>query len=159
MTRLLLTIGIVLTLGSSAALQTRPSFSGTWQLDEERSISPTYAGFVGPVVWVVTQSPDTMTVEIRRGTRAYTIAFSLADKPFTTAAPKPPSYRGYWDGESLVTESMQDIEGQTVITREVRSLRNDGREMIVERIVQVEHGYTVRGARSYGSGRDTFVKK
>ena len=159
MTRLLLAIGIVLTLGSSAALQTRPDFSGTWQLDEGRSISPTYAGFVGPVVWVVTQSPDTMTVEIHRAARAYTIAFSLADKPFTAPAAKPPTYRGYWDGESLVTESTQDIEGQTVITREVRSLRNDGREMIVERIVQVQHGYNVRDGRNYGSGRDTFVKK
>ena len=158
MTRLLLTIGFVLTLGSSASLQTRPVFSGTWQLDEGRSISPTYPGFVGPVVWVVTQSPDTMTQEIHRGARAYTIAFSLADKPFTTS-PKPPSYRGYWDGESLVTEATQDIEGQTVITREVRSLKNDGREMIVERIVQVQHGYNVSGGRSYGSGRDTFVKK
>ena len=159
MTRLLLAIGIVLTLGASASLQTRPDFSGTWQLDEERSISPTYAGFVGPVVWVVTQTPDTMTVEIHRRERAYTIAFALADKPFTTPAPKTPSYRGYWDGESLRTESTQEIEGQTVITREVRSLRNDGREMIVERIVQVQHGYNVRGARSFGSGTDTFVKK
>src|SRR4029450_5973854 len=110
MTRLLLAIGIVLTLRTTAGPQPRPDFSGTWKLDEERSISPTYAGFVGPVVWVIAQSPDTMTVEIRRGGRAYTIAFPLADKPFTAPASKPPSYRGYWDGESLVTESTQDIE-------------------------------------------------
>ena len=98
MTRLLLTIGIVLTLGSSAALQTRPNFSGTWQLDEERSISPTYAGYVGPVVWVVTQSPDTMTVEIRRGTRAYTIAFSLAGLRTPSDPPPDP----YPSGHSLL---------------------------------------------------------
>jgi hypothetical protein len=159
MTRLLLTIGIALTLGSTVAPQARPDFSGRWKLDEERSISPTYPGFVGPVVWDITQSADTMTVELHRGPRSFTIAYTLFDKQPTGPTPKTPSYRGYWDANSLITESWQDIEGQTVATREVRTLANDGREMIVERIVQVEHGYTVRGARSYGSGRDTFVKQ
>lgn len=159
MTRLLLAIGIALTLAPSGAAQSRPDFSGTWRMDEERSISPTYQGFVGPVVWVIAQSADTMSVEMRRGERTFTITFALADKPPAGPAPKPPTYRGHWDGETLVTESVQDIGGQTVVTREVRSLQNAGREMIVERIVQVEHGYTVRGARSYGSGRDTFVRK
>lgn len=159
MTRLLITLGIVLALGSVVAPQTRPDFSGSWKLDEERSISPTYPGFVGPVTWVITQSPETMTVEVHRGPRTFTIAYTLFDKLPAGAAPKPPSYRGHWNGESLITESSQDIEGQTVETRETRSLANGGREMIVERTVQVEHGYTVRGARSYGSGRDIFVKQ
>jgi hypothetical protein len=159
MTRLLLTIGIAFTLGAAVAPQTRPDFSGSWKLDVERSISPTYPGFVGPVVWVITQSRDTMTVEMHRGPRTFTIAYTLFDKLPTGPAPKPPSYRGHWDGESLITESTQDIEGQTVETRETRSLANGGREMIIERTVQVEHGYNVRGARSYGSGRDIFVKQ
>jgi hypothetical protein len=158
MTRLLLALGLALTLGPAVALQTRPDFSGTWRLDEERSISPTYPGFVGPVVWVITQAPDTMTVEIRRGERAFTAVFTIFDKP-PAGPPRPPSYRAHWDGDTLITETTQDIEGQTVVTREARSLQNDGREMIVERIVQVEHGYSARGARSYGSGRDTFVRK
>jgi hypothetical protein len=159
MTRLLLAIGIALTLATAAAQQTRPDFSGSWKLDEERSISPTYPGYVGPVVWVITQSADTMTVEVHRGPRTFTIAYTLFDKLPSGPAPKPPSYRGHWEGESLMTEAAQDIEGQTVETRETRSLANGGREMIVERIVQIEHGYTVRGARSYGSGRDIFVKQ
>src|SRR5262245_15764656 len=150
MTRLLLTIGIVLTLAAAAAPQTRPDFSGTWTLDDDRSISPTYPGFVGPVVWVITQTPETMTVEVHRGPRTFTVAYTLYDKLPTGPVPKPPSYRGHWEGETLVTESAQDIEGQTVETKETRSLASGGREMIVERIVQIEHGYTVRGARSYG---------
>jgi hypothetical protein len=159
MTHLLLAIGFALTLSPAVAAQTRPDFSGTWRLDEERSITPTYPGFVGPVVWVITQSPEVLTVEIRRGARAFTVAYTLSATAPSGPAPRPPSYRGHWDGETLVTETTQDIEGQTVVTREVRSLQNGGREMIVERIVQVEHGYSVRGARSYGSGRDTFVRK
>jgi len=159
MTRLLLTIGIALTLSTAVSPQTRPDLSGSWKLDEERSISPTYPGFVGPVVWVITQSPETMTVEVHRGPRTFSIAYTLFDKLPAGAAPKPPSYRGYWQGESLTTESTQDIEGQTVQTRETRSLASGGREMIVERLVQVEHGYNVRGARSYASGRDVFVKQ
>ena len=100
-----------------------------------------------------------MNVEIRRGERAFTIVFTLSDKPPVGPPPRPPSSRGHWDGDRLIAESTQDIGGQTVTTREVRFLQNDGREMIVERVVQVEHGYSVRGARSYGSGRDTFVRK
>jgi hypothetical protein len=158
MTRLLLILAIALTVNPVAA-QTRPDFSGTWRLDEERSISPTYTGFVGPVVWQITQTPTAMTVEVKRAERSFTVTFTILDKPPAGPAPRPPSYRAHWDDETLITESIQDIEGQTVVTREARSLQSDGREMIVERIVQVQHGYTVRGARSYGSGRDTFVKK
>ena len=158
MTRMLLTLGLALALGPAVAAQTRPDFSGTWRLDEARSISPTYDGFVGPVVWVITQTPELMTVEVRRGPRAFTLSFTLSDTPPAGAAPRAPSYRGYWNGETLVTETTQDIEGQTVRTREVRSLQASGREMIVERLVQVEHGYTQRGAKSYSSGKDTFVR-
>ena len=159
MSRLLLTLAFTLTLSPAVFAQTRPDFSGTWRLDDERSISPTYPGFIGPVVWVIGQTPDAMTIEIRRGERAFTIVFTLSDKPPAGPPPRPPAYRGHWDGDRLITESTQEIGGQTVTTREVRFLQNDGREMIVERVVQVEHGYTVRGARSYGSGRDTFVRK
>src|SRR5262245_32770013 len=116
MTRLLLTIGIACTLASAVPAQTRPDFSGSWKLDEERSISPTYPGFVGPFVWVITQTPETMTVEMHRGPRTFTIAYTLFDKLPTGPAPKPPSYCGHWEGETLVTESTQDIEGQTVET-------------------------------------------
>ena len=159
MTRLLLTLGIALTLSPAIAAQTRPDFSGTWKLDEERSISPTYPGYVGPVVWVITQAAGSLNVEIRRGARAYTVTFTILDKPPAGPPSRPPSYRAHWEDETLITETTQDISGQTVVTREARLLQNNGREMVIERIVQVEHGYTVRGARSYGSGRDTFVKQ
>src|SRR5262245_53243198 len=149
MTRMLLALGITLALGSAGAGQGRPDFSGTWRLDEPRSVSPTYDGFVGPVVWVIQQTRDLLTVEVKRGSRAFTLTFPLSDTPPGPSRAPTPSYRGYWDNDKLVTESTQDIQGQTVMTREVHTLQANGREMIVERLVQVEHGYTVRGARSY----------
>jgi hypothetical protein len=159
MTRITLALVFALGVGGSTAAQTRPDFTGTWRLDEERSISPTYNGFVGPVVLVITQTPALLNVEVRRGPRTFTLSFTLSDKAPAGPAPRAPSYRGYWKGETLVTETIQDIEGQTVVTREERSLGTGGNEMLIERLVEVEHGYTQRGARNYSSGRDTFVRQ
>ena len=101
-----------------------------------------------------------MIVDIKRGPKTFTLTYKLYDKP--------PSRRrrgrqcrpigGYWDGDTLVTETAQNIQGQTVTTREMRTLQPGGREMLVERLVQVEHGYTLRGAQSYNTAKDMFTK-
>lgn len=139
--------------------QTRPDFTGSWKLDETRSASAAQADFTGPVTWSITQTPGQMKVEIQRPSRAYTLTYTIEEtRPRAEGAGATPGYRGYWEGNALVTETTQTIQGQTVTTKEVRTLDTSGREMIVERTVNVHHGYTGRGAQSYNTARDTFVK-
>ena len=150
----------LLMLTSADIMQTQPDFSGTWTMDETRSVSATQDEFVGPVAWRISQTPEQMTVEITQGPKSFTLSFKMYDKPPTTAAAeKIPSYRGYWDGDRLVTETALNIQGQTVTTKEVRTLQVGGREMLVERLVTVEHGYTFRGAKNYNTAKDVFVRQ
>lgn len=152
-------LAIVMALASVGTAQQRPDFSGTWTMDEGRSESPTHEGFLSPVTWVIRQSPQQLIVDITRGPKAMTLTYTLYDKPPTgPTAGGVPSYRGYWDGDKLVTETAQNIQGQTVTTKEVRSLQREGQEMHVERIVQVEHGYTLKGAQNYNTAKDLFTK-
>jgi hypothetical protein len=64
----------------------------------------------------------------------------------------------HWDGSMLVTEAVRDVQGQTVTTKETRRLSADGKEMLVETMLVVQHGYSLRGTPNYGAGNDTFVR-
>ena len=128
-------------------------------MDEARSESPTLEGFAGPVIWILRQTPDALVVDIKSGPKAITLNYKLVTKPPTgLSTDGVPSYRAYWEGDQLVTETAQNIQGQTVTTKEVRTLQPGGREMIVERLVTVEHGYTLRGAQNYGTAKDVFTR-
>ena len=151
-------LAIVMALASVGTAQQRPDFSGTWAMDESRSESPTHEGFLRPVRWVIRQSPKQLIVDITRGAKVMTLTYTLYDKALAGPTAGVPSYRGYWDGEKLVTETAQNIQGQTVTTKEVRMLQREGQEMHVERMVQVEHGYTLKGAQNYNTAKDLFTK-
>jgi hypothetical protein len=160
MARTFLTLSTALLLVTSTATQTqptRPDFSGTWTMDEARSGSPGHAEFIGPVVWVIQQTAESMVVEIKAGDQRTTYTYTLHDT-LPKEAPGVPSYRGFFEGNQLITESLLDIQGKTVTMRQVRTLENDGREMIVERVVEVEHGYTLKDAQNYSTVKDVFLK-
>jgi hypothetical protein len=127
-------------------------------MDESRSVSAAQEAFAGPVVWRVTQSDRSITIDITRGTKTYPLTFTLLAKPPTGPPDVVPTARAYWQEDRLVTELAQNISNQTLITREEWSLASGGRELSVERLVRVEHGYTVRGARSYNTARDIFLR-
>ena len=153
------TLLIVSALSATEAAQSKPDLTGTWTLDEARSESPTHDGYAGPVTWVIRHTPQTLDVDITRGPKALKVTYKLYEKPPTNpVAEGIPSYRGYWDGDKLVTETTQNIQGQTVTTKEVRTLQAGGQEMTVERLVQVEHGYTLKGAQNYNTAKDVFRK-
>ena len=153
---LALAIGTLLASGTIA--QQRPDFSGTWSMDVSRSDSSTHEGFVGPDTWVIRQSLRQLVVDIKRGPKSMTLTYTIYDKPPGAAAAGVPSYAGYWIGDALVTETAQNIQGQTVTTKETRTLQSDGQQMHVERTVQVEHGYTLRRGQNYSSAKDVFIK-
>ncbi len=63
-----------------------------------------------------------------------------------------------WDGSTLITETVRDIKGVTVTTKESRSLNAAGNEMSVDTILVVQHGYSLRGTPNYGTGKDVFTR-
>jgi hypothetical protein len=166
MTRTILSVVISAVLVVPALAQTRPEFAGTWTMDEKRSGSPGHEGFVGPVVWTIQHSPTQLVVERRRGDKVVPFTYEVqekapaakADTTVTSPGGEAPGHRAYWDGDRLVTETLQNIQGKTVTTREVLALSPDGRELLVERVVEVEHGYTMKGAQNYNIVKDVFTK-
>jgi hypothetical protein len=153
-----LVLAVALAANSSISEQARPNFTGNWSMDEARSVSATQEAFVGPVVFEVTHTDRLLTVNLKRGPKAYTLSFPIVERPPSGPPDTVPTARAYWLQSRLITELAQNISGQTLITREEWNMLADGRELVVERMVRVEHGYTVRGARSYNTARDTFVK-
>lgn len=145
--------------------QSRPDFSGTWTMDEKRSGSATHEAFVGPVVWVVQQSPESVVVQRTTGQKTAPFTYQIYEKAQTpkadtaVAAPsgEAPGHRAYWDGDRLVLETFQNIQGKTVTTREVLMLV--GGELLAERVLEVEHGYTMKGAQNFSAVKDFFTKK
>lgn len=142
-------------VGLGASAQTRPDFSGVWQLDLSRSEASAYSDAPGPVSLSITQSDAELRIATTtaRGTTEVSYAFATADR-----RPPPGLPVARWQGDALLTEAIRNIRGQSVSVQQTRRLDNDGREMIVESVVNVQHGYSVSGAKTYGTGRDVFVR-
>ncbi|HWF85960.1 MAG TPA: hypothetical protein VG222_13970 [Vicinamibacterales bacterium] len=158
---IVLLAGLVIT--HPARAQSKPDFSGTWTMDEARSESAHYPDFVGPVTVVITQTLTELTVETRRGDKSSSVSYRIVDAPRgQTATPAEasvgPPFDSYWNGSSLVSETVQDVP-YTVRSKEVRTLSDDGREMTVETTLIVEHGYTLPGTKNYGTGMDHYRKR
>ena len=149
---------VVLALGTPPAAQPAPDFSGTWTMDESRSVSATQDAFVGPVVWTIQQGERTVVVDITRGPKQFTLTFPVLKSTPTAPPDEVPSARAFWNEDRLITELAQSVQGQAVITREEWRLQAGGRELLIERLVTIQHGYTMRGARSYNTAKDVFVK-
>lgn len=143
---------------ATPAAQAPPDFTGTWTMDEARSVSATQDAFVGPVVWTITQGDREVIIDLKRGPKSFTLKFPVLRSTPSGPLDEVPSSRAFWNQDRLVTELAQSIQGQAVITREEWILQPGGREFVVERLVKVEHGYTARGTRSYNTAKDTFVK-
>ena len=43
-------------------------------------------------------------------------------------------------------------------TKEARRLGENGSEMLVETVLVVQHGYTLKGTQNYGAGKDVFTR-
>ena len=132
--------------------------------------------FPGHGVWIPTRSesaaedtPGQLTVQITLTDQDVTFVTSKGAQQNRTvhrfvATPTAPfaidgsAARAYWSGASLVTEGTRLIQGQTVASRETRTLSADGAEMMVDVVVIVEHGYQTRGGRNYGMGRDVYTR-
>jgi hypothetical protein len=66
--------------------------------------------------------------------------------------------RAYWDGNKLVLERGGTINGQTVSVKQSLTLDPSSRELILERVVIVQHGYTLKGTPNYATVKDVFAR-
>lgn len=154
-------IAIVLTAGLLAQqAPSQPDMSGTWKMVTERSGSPGQTPPVSDMTLTIQQTAADVRVEWLSGT----------DKPIVTVyvigpAPKQPAEPlgadakiAYWDGQRLVLERGGAISGQTVSMKQSLTLDPDARELILERLVIVQHGYTLRGTKNYATVKDVFTR-
>jgi hypothetical protein len=137
----------------------KSNFSGTWVMDEKRSVSANSGTPFVPVTLVIKQSADTMTIETRQGEQTETIVYKLDGSQSERPAEGNAAFqwRAQWDGPKLNTETHRNINGATVTIKEVLSLTNP-KELAIDRTLIVQHGYTMRGTRNYSSGKDIFTK-
>ncbi len=137
----------------------RANFTGSWQMVAARSGSPTQNTPVTEMTFVIDHTADQIRLDMTTAGR------TLSDTYPIVAAPKAPAdplsgdeRRAYWDGTRLVVERGGTISGQTVSSRQSLTLNADGSEMTVERLVIVQHGYSLRGAKNYASVKDVFTR-
>ena len=154
-------IAIVLAAGLFAQqAPSQPDMSGTWKMIAERSGSPGQTPPVTEMTLNILQSAGDVRVEW----------LSNTEKPIVTTypmgpAPKPPTEPlgadaklAYWDGQRLVLERGGAISGQTVSMKQTLTIDPESRELILERLVIVQHGYTLRGTKNYATVKDVFAR-
>jgi hypothetical protein len=152
-------ISVVVALFLAAAGQPASTdFTGTWSMVPDRSGSPQQSEPITRMTFVITQAGDQIRIESTGGN----------DKPVLATyvfgpVPKQPSEplsadqaRAYWQGQKLIVERGGTISGQTVSSKQTLTLSPDRSELTVERIVIVQHGYTLKGTPNYATVTDIF---
>ena len=151
----LLALLLAATLQSAA-----PDFTGTWTMVPDRSGSPQQSDPINRMTFVITQADDQIRIESTSGANKPILAtYPFGPVPKQPAEPlSADQSRAYWQGQRLVVERGGTISGQTVSAKQTLSMNADRSELTVERIVIVQHGYTLRGTPNYATVTDVFVR-
>ncbi len=138
---------------------TKTNFSGTWEMDTTRSESA-HSGAPGPVTLVIKQTPTEVSIETRRSGQSETLIYKLDGSETKKPAQDngPFEWRARWQGPKLVTEIHRNVNRATVTIEETFILDPKAKELTVDRTLTVQHGYSMRGAKNYSSGKDVFIK-
>src|SRR5215203_5877559 len=138
---------------------TVPDFNGRWRMVPQRSGSPTQSEPVSEMTFVIEQNTDQIRLEMTSGAEP-TVSATYVLGPMPKQPPEPigTGQRAYWDGNKLVVERGGTISGQTVSSKQTLTLSPDGSELIVERLVIVQHGYTLKGTPNYATVKDVFAR-
>ena len=112
-------------------------------MDLTRSEAAAQGTPTGPVTVAIRQTPGELNIETTRNGKTEAVRYlPVSAKPTAAAAPMG-SFR--WDGAKLITRLVTDINKQAITVEEARSLDPAGREMTVEVMLVVEHGYQSGG--------------
>jgi len=149
-----------LVLPPSITAQAKPDFSGNWVMDASRSQSAVQNEPVKSMTVVITQSPTEITIDTRRDDRRQTVNYKPGSPDAISSSGRAGMLTAiwYWQGETLVTETLRDVNGMTVTTKALHTLQAGGTELTIESLVVVEHGYSLRGGKNYGSAKDVFKR-
>ncbi len=136
-----------------------PDFNGRWRMIPERSGSPTQSQPVSEMTFVIEQNTDQIHLDMTSGADPTVSAtYTLGPMPKPPAEPIGTGQRAYWDGKQLVVERGGTISGQTVSSKQTLTMSPDQSELIVERLVIVQHGYTLKGTPNYATVKDVFAR-
>lgn len=143
--------------------------SGTWQMDASRSESAHQAVPIGPVTLVIKQTEGNLSIETRRSEKggsvisAETLTFKLngVESLMEGSRGVQVKTQAHWDGPKIVAETVRDIQSATVSTMDVYSLDAGGKELTVDRMLTVQHGYQSPAANNnnVGKAKDVFVRR
>ena len=156
---------LIIVLSAALLLQSTPAshpadFTGSWKMIPARSESPQQTPPVTEMTFVIEQAANEVRIDMTSGTdKTVSVVFPIVPTPKPPAPPPAgDERRAYWEGNRLVMERGGTISGQTVSSRQALMLNADRAEMTVERLVIVQHGYTLRGAKNYASVKDVFAR-
>ncbi len=157
---------LVLLLSTDLSAQDRPDFSGIWKMDVERSESAHQAVPIGPVSMTIKQTESEISIATRRengksAASVETLTFRLDGSEQTNVVKYgvPVKVKAHWDGAKLITETERNIQNSTITTMYVLSLDANGQDLVVNKTLNIQHGYQGQGARTTGTGKDIFVRR
>ena len=116
---------------------------------------------MGPVVWTIRESPEAFVLYRKRGDKGQEFVYAwqapaAGGRADTKVVAPSGEHRASWEGARLVIQTLQTIQGKTVTTRETLSVT--GGELTVERVLEVEHGYTMKDAKNFNVVKDVFTR-
>jgi hypothetical protein len=148
-------LAFALMIASAALAATKPDFSGTWKMDPARSESAHQDVPIGPVQLVIHQGVNHFTLETRRSDTD-TLEFQLDG---TEAVNGGVTTKAHWNGNKLVLETVRDINGATITTMQSFQLAANGKEIVIDKTLTVQHGYQgLEAGTVTGKGRDVFTR-
>ena len=153
-------IAVVMLLPPLAYGQDRANFTGTWTMVSDRSESPEQTPPINSIVLDITHSDAALNVNANRDGKTTTTSYPVDNTRNPAAGTVGAgTTRAYWEGRRLVAWRAGNVQGQTVSIKETYELNPDATELVVETTIEVQHGYTMKGAKNYASSRDVFTKK
>lgn len=160
--------------------QGRPDMSGTWVMDMSRSETSAQSSQVAPsepVTLVITQTSDRLTITTRVEGREEVVHYAFAVPDPADAPAEPADVRAEddvvgttlgvdleeafakWADDDLVTTAWLDINGKAVTRTQTLSVDSTGREMTIETLLRVQHGYKGTDPSNENRLRDVYVKQ
>ena len=150
----------VIALLFAALLTTQsPDISGTWKMIPDRSGSPTQTPPINEMTLSIVSKGDEVRLQWLQGADPAEVIYPVVAPPKLPADPMPAgSKRAYWQGNKLILERGGTISGQTVSMKQSLTLDPKSNELTLERLVIVQHGYTLKDTPNHATVTDVFSR-
>jgi hypothetical protein len=136
-----------------------PDINGVWKMIPDKSGSPTQTPPVNQMTLSVSSTADEVRMKWLEGASPDEIIYPVVAPPKQPADPLGAgARRAYWEGNKLVLERGGSINGQTVSMKQSLTLDPASNELVLERLVIVQHGYTLKGTQNYATVKDVFAR-